>query len=256
MKIELLTLFPDMFAPVINESITGRAVASGKLSIKLIDIRDYTLDKHKKTDYPPFGGGAGMVIAPEPVFRAISDNTDKNAKFIYMSPRGRKIDQTFLKELSQEQNLVILCGHYEGVDQRIIDYWQFEEVSIGDYVLTGGELPAMILLDGVARLLPEVLGSEESNAEESFYHGLLEYPHYTRPRVYNGMEVPEILLSGNHEEIRKWRFSESLKLTKERRKDLFEKFDKESLNKADRKIFEAIASANKDLGKETDEEKN
>ena len=245
MKIDILTLFPEMFKPVTEESILGRARENGILDIRLTNIRDYSMDKHKKADEYPFGGGAGMVMLADPIFRALNAVNAKGKKIIYMSPRGKILDQAMIDTLSQKEELVILCGHYEGVDQRIIDYWGMEEVSVGDYILTGGELPAMILIDAVARLIPEVLGSSNAHNEESIYSGLLEYPQYTKPRNFEGMEVPEVLISGNHRLIHLWQFEKSLELTKERRPDLFEKFVKKEkeLSKDERKILYKIMGA-------------
>lgn len=242
MKIDVLTLFPNMFGPVTSESILGRAKDNGILDIHITNIRDYSLDKHKKTDDYPFGGGAGMVMTVDPVFNALKSISAEGKRIIYMSPRGRVLDQQLISELSQEENLVLLCGHYEGIDQRILDYWNMEEVSVGDYILTGGELPAMILIDAVARLVPDVLGSSTSHDEESIYSGLLEYPQYTKPREYEGLAVPEVLVSGNHKLIHLWKFEKSLELTRERRPDLFEKFVKEShkLTKDEKKSLDKI----------------
>lgn len=239
MKIDVLTLFPEMFGPVIGESILGRAGENGILEIRLTDVREYSQDKHKKADDYPFGGGAGMVMLPDPVFRALNAIGAKGKRIIYMSPRGRVLDQKLIAELSREEELVILCGHYEGVDQRIIDYWEMEEISVGDYILTGGELPAMILIDAVARMIPKVLGSSDAHNEESIYSGLLEYPQYTKPRQYEGMDVPEVLISGNHRLIHLWQFERSLELTKERRPDLWAEFIKKEsmLTKDEKKIL-------------------
>ncbi|MDD4563992.1 MAG: tRNA (guanosine(37)-N1)-methyltransferase TrmD [Eubacteriales bacterium] len=230
MKIEILTLFPEMFKPVTEESILGRARENGILNITLTDIRNYSQNKHKKADDYPFGGGAGMVMLAEPVFRALNALNAKGKRILYMSPRGKILDHEMILELSKEEELVILCGHYESVDQRIIDFWDMQEVSIGDYILTGGELPAMILIDAVARMIPNVLGSSSAHNEESIYSGLLEYPQYTKPRQYEGIDVPEVLISGNHKLIHLWQFEKSLELTKERRPDLWEKFLKKEKN--------------------------
>ncbi|WP_027398277.1 tRNA (guanosine(37)-N1)-methyltransferase TrmD [Anaerovorax odorimutans] len=240
MKINVLTLFPNMFIPVTDESILGRAKEKGILDINLINIRDYSLDKHKRVDDYPFGGGAGMVMTSDPIFNALNSIHAKRKKIIYMSPRGKILDQKLITEFSSKEELVILCGHYEGIDQRIIDYWNMEEISVGDYILTGGELPAMILIDAVARLVPEVLGSSASHDEESIYSGLLEYPQYTKPRKYEDLEVPDVLISGNHKLIHLWKFEKSLEITKERRPDLFKKFIESSnkLTKDERKILE------------------
>lgn len=245
MIINVLTLFPDMFAPVTKESILGRARENGLLDIRPIDIREYSLDKHKKADDYPFGGGAGMVMMADPVFNALNAIQAKGKKIIYMSPRGKILDQDIITKLSAEEELVLVCGHYEGIDQRIIDYWDMEEISIGDYILTGGELPAMILIDATARMIPDVLGSSSAHYEESIYSGLLEYPQYTKPRTYQGMDVPEVLVSGNHKLIHLWQFEESLKLTKERRPDLFHRFYDEkfsSLTKDEKKILEKVSA--------------
>lgn len=242
MKIDVLTLFPEMFRPVTEESILGRARENGILDIKLTDIRAFSQDKHKKADDYPFGGGAGMVMMADPIFRALYALDAKGKKILYMSPRGRILDQEIITELSQEEEFVILCGHYEGVDQRIIDYWEMEEISVGDYILTGGELPAMILIDAVARMIPEVLGSSDAHHEESIYSGLLEYPQYTKPRQYQEMDVPEVLVSGNHKLIHLWQFEKSLELTKERRPDLWEAFlaKEKKLTKDEKKILYRI----------------
>lgn len=242
MRIDVLTLFPEMFAPVTEESILGRARENGILDVRLTNIRDYSQDKHKKADDTPFGGGAGMVMLADPVFGALSALGAKGKKILYMSPRGKILDQEMISGLSQLEDLVILCGHYEGVDQRILDYWDMEEVSVGDYILTGGELPAMILIDAVARMIPEVLGSSDSHNEESIYSGLLEYPQYTKPRQYEGMDVPEVLTSGNHKLIHLWQFEKSLELTKERRPDLWEGYLKKEkdLTKDEKKILQKV----------------
>ncbi len=242
MKIDILTLFPEMFTPV-KTSILGRAVEKGILEINLTDIRDFSKNKHKKTDDYPFGGGGGMVMTPDPIFCALEEiKPDPSSRIIYMSPRGRILDEEKAGELSKLDELVILCGHYEGVDQRVLDYFHAEEISIGDYVLTGGELPAMVLIDCVARMLPGVLGNENSAMDESIYSGLLEHPQYTQPREYRDMEVPEVLLSGNHKLINLWKFRESLLLTKERRPDLFAEFVKNpgNLTSEEQKILDEI----------------
>ncbi|MBQ9931309.1 MAG: tRNA (guanosine(37)-N1)-methyltransferase TrmD [Firmicutes bacterium] len=241
MNIHVLTLFPDMFLPV-TQSILGRAEEKGLLQVRVTNIRDYTLDKHNRTDDTPFGGGAGMVMSPEPAFRALEAIGAQGKRILYPSPRGKVLDQSLIEDLAKQEDVVILCGHYEGVDQRILDHWEMEEVSIGDYVLTGGELPAMVIIDAVARLIPGVLGSPDSHLEESIYSGLLEYPHYTKPREFRGLSVPEVLVSGNHQLIHLWRFEESLKLTKERRPDLLEEFVRaaDSLTKQEKKILRGI----------------
>ena len=242
MKIDVLTLFPEMFRPVMESSMLGRAVAGGILEIDTTDIRDFSHDKHNKADDYPFGGGGGMVMMADPIFGAMESVGAENKKVIYMSPRGKILDREKIEELSGLSEMVILCGHYEGVDQRALDYWNAEEISIGDYVLTGGELPAMVLIDSVARLLPGVLGNENSALDESVYSGLLEHPQYTKPREYRGLNVPEVLTSGNHQLIDLWRLEHSLQLTKERRPDLFEKFlqEEHAFSKQERKILVEI----------------
>ena len=242
MKIDILTLFPEMFGPVTESSILGRAVERGLLDITVTDIRNFSNDRHNRADDYPFGGGGGMVMMADPVFGALESVNGSEKKVIYMSPRGKVLDSEKIKELADMDGFVVVCGHYEGLDQRAIDYWNMEEISIGDYVLTGGELPAMVLIDSVARLIPEVLGNENSALDESIYSGLLEHPQYTKPREYRGMEVPEVLVSGNHKLIDLWRFRESLLLTKKRRPDMFEDFVKKyrDFSKEERKILEEI----------------
>ena len=244
MKIDILTQFPGMFEPIVGESIVARACQAGILDINLTNIRDYSTDRHKKTDDTPVGGGAGMVMTPQPAFDALKAVGAEHKRCIYMSPRGRMLDQSLIEELAKEDELVVLCGHYEGVDQRILDAFNMEEVSIGDYVLTGGELAAMVMIDAVSRLVPGVLGSPESLNEESIYSGLLEYPQYTKPREYNGMDVPEVLFNGNHKLIHEWQWEASLRLTKERRPDLFEKYVKGlgKLSKSEQKILDRVLS--------------
>ena len=246
MKINILTQFPEMFVPITSESILGRAVEKGILKINLINIRDYSTDKHNRTDDTPFGGGAGMVMLCQPAFDALKDLKAQGKRILYMSPRGKMLDQGLIENLATEEEITILCGHYEGIDQRIIDYWNMEEVSIGDYVLTGGELAAMVLVDSVSRLVPGVLGSSESLNEESIYSGLLEYPQYTKPREYEGLEVPELLFNGNHKLIHLWQFEQSLVLTKTSRPDLFEKFVKNhrELTKDEQKILDKVINSN------------
>lgn len=222
MKINIMTLFPEMFAPL-RESMIGRAADKGIIEINIVNIRDYTENKHNRVDDTPFGGGAGMVMQVQPIMSAFNAN-GFGGEVIYMSPRGRILDGEMAEHYAGLDEITILCGHYEGVDQRALDMLEAKEVSIGDYILTGGELPAMVLIDTVARFLEGVLAGEESVKEESIYSGLLEYPHYTKPREIEGMGVPEVLLNGNHKLIDLWRFEESLKLTKERRPDLFEAY--------------------------------
>ena len=218
MKFDVLTLFPEMFT-ALNESIIGRATDKNLIEVNLTNIRDFSKDKHKKVDDTPYGGGAGMVMKPDVVYDAYESIKDKNAKVIYMSPKGTVLNQEKVKQLSKQEHLIIICGHYEGIDQRVIDEIVDEEISIGDYVLTGGELPAMVLIDSVSRYVKGVL-NEESTSEESFSNDLLEYPQYTRPEVFNGEKVPDVLLSGHHENIRKWRKEKSLENTYKKRPDL------------------------------------
>lgn len=220
MRIDILTLFPDMFAPL-HQSITGRAEAAGIVTISATDIRAFTKDKHGKCDDLPYGGGAGMVMTPQPIVDCVrAVDPEHSARRIYMSPRGRTLTADIARELAKENHILFLCGHYEGIDQRAIDICGFEELSIGDYVLTGGELAAMVTADALLRFVPGVLGSEDSAMEESFSEGLLEYPQYTRPAVFEGQEVPEVLLSGHHEKINKWRRRMSEEITRSRRPDL------------------------------------
>ncbi len=225
MKFDVLTLFPDTFNIVMKESILGRAQENGIIEVNAINIRDYSKDKHKKVDDYPFGGGNGMVMTCQPVidaYKDVSKNLEYKPRVIYMSPQGKVLTQQMAKELSKEEHLILLCGHYEGIDERIIDEIVDDEISIGDYVLTGGELPAMVLIDCISRLKPGVLSSEGSYSDESHYNGLLEYPQYTRPADYNGNKVPDILLSGHHANIDKWRIEQSLERTKKKRPDLYE----------------------------------
>ena len=222
MKINILTIFPEMFEPL-KASMLGRAIENGIIEVSVTDIRDYTLDRHNRVDDTPYGGGAGMVMQVQPILDAFRAQ-GYGGKVLYMSPRGEMLSGRLAHDLAQEEEITILCGHYEGVDQRALDALEAKEVSIGDYVLTGGELPAMVLIDTVARFLDGVLASEESVLDESVYSGLLEYPQYSKPREYEGMEVPEVLLSGNHKEIAKWRWEQSLELTAERRPDLMKEY--------------------------------
>ena len=222
MKFDILTLFPEMFAPL-EQSIIGRAVENNRIEINLTNIRDFSKDKHKKVDDTPYGGGAGMVMMPDVVYDSYMSIPHKeNAKVIYLSPKGKALNQQKVEELSKQEHLILLCGHYEGIDQRVLDEIVDEEISIGDYVLTGGELPAMVLIDSVSRYVEGVL-NKESVSEESFTNGLLEYPQYTRPEVFLNKKVPEILLSGHHENIKKWRREQSLEITKKKRPELLKK---------------------------------
>lgn len=222
MKFDVLTLFPDMFSSL-GESIIGRARENKLIEINLINIRDFSKDKHKKVDDTPYGGGAGMVIRSDVVYDAYNSIKNKDAKVIYMSPKGKVLNQEKVKQLSNQKHLIIICGHYEGIDQRVLDEIVDEEISIGDYVLTGGELPAMVLIDSVSRYVKGVL-NDESTSEESFSNNLLlEYPQYTRPEEFRGKKVPEVLISGHHENIKKWREEKSIEITRNNRPDLLEK---------------------------------
>ena len=239
MKITILTIFPEMFESVLNSSILGRAREQGLVEVECVDIRPFSDRKHKNTDDYPFGGGAGMVMLAQPIMDAMKHVTGENfsGRRIYMGPRGTSLTTAKARELAREDHLVLLCGHYEGVDQRALDACMDEEISIGDYILTGGELAAMVLTDAVSRFIPGVLGSGESAEEESFSDGLLEYPQYTRPRELNGMEVPEVLLSGDHAKIKAWRRQESLRATKKFRPDLLEKAE---LTAKEQKLLEEL----------------
>lgn len=213
----------------LNTSIIGRAIDAGRLDINAVNIRDYSTNKHMKVDDYPYGGGAGLVMQPEPVYRAYEDLTKdmkKKPRVVYLTPQGTTFHQEMAKELAKEEELVFLCGHYEGIDERVLEEIVTDYVSIGDYVLTGGELPAMVMIDSISRLVPGVLHNDDSAGDESFENGLLEYPQYTRPPVFLDKEVPEVLLSGHHENIRKWRHEQSVKRTKERRPDLWEAYEK------------------------------
>ena len=249
MRFDVLTLFPEMFAGFISHSIIGRAVANGLICINPINIRAYSTDKHLRTDDAPYGGGSGMVMTVQPIADAIDALLTQTAiedvgaeedvgsetgkpkekekgkpKVIYLSPQGKPLTQQLAMQLKEEEHLILLCGHYEGIDERIIDLYVDEEISVGDYVLTGGEVPAMVLMDCVSRLLPGVLGDDQSSVEESHTDGLLEYPHYTRPAEFQGLQVPEILLSGHHANIEQWRFEKSVERTRKKRPDLYRKY--------------------------------
>lgn len=235
MKFDVLTLFPEMFEAV-KKSVIGKAEEKKLIQINLINIRDFSKNKHKKVDDTPYGGGAGMVIQPDVVYDAYNSIKDENAKVIYLTPQGKVLNQKKVEELSKEKHLILLCGHYEGIDQRVLDKIVDEEISIGDYVLTGGELPAMILIDSVSRYVEGVL-SEGSTSEESFSQGILEYPQYTRPETFEGVKVPEILQSGHHENINKWRRCEALKNTYKKRPELLKNVE---LSEKDKEYLEII----------------
>jgi len=220
MKIDVLTLFPAMFAGPLDESIIMRARKKGLLDLKIHDLRQWTHDRHRTVDDKPFGGGPGMLMKPEPLFEAVESLQREATKVILLSPGGRKFDQAIARELAEQKDLLLVTGHYEGFDERVREALADDELSIGDYVLTNGALPAMVVIDAVTRLLPGVLGDDDSSRDESFSHGLLEYPQYTRPAEFRGMKVPDVLVSGNHAEIEKWRREQATKRTKEKRPDL------------------------------------
>lgn len=231
MRFHILTLFPEMVESALGESILGRAAQKGLVQISAVDIRNYAGNRHNRVDDYTYGGGAGMLMQAQPVFdccaavqQQILERHERPARVLYMSPLGRTFDQEMAKELAGEQELILLCGHYEGIDARALEEIGVEEVSIGDFVLTGGELPAMIIIDAVSRLIPGVLGNADSADTDSFMNGLLEYPQYSRPAVWHGKEVPPVLLSGNHALVEQWRFEQSLSITKERRPDLYDRF--------------------------------
>lgn len=231
MRFHILTLFKDMVTDGLNTSILGRAIEKNFIETNVVDIRDYTLDKHKKVDDYPYGGGAGMLMQAQPVYDAyqavlegISQKTDEKPRVVYVTPRGTTFSQQMARELAQEEDLVILCGHYEGIDERVLEEIVTDYVSIGDYVLTGGELPAMVMVDCISRLVPGVLNNAESSVDESFSDGLLEYPQYSRPEVWNGKKVPDVLLSGHHANIAKWRHEQALEMTKKYRPDMYEEY--------------------------------
>ncbi len=238
MRIDLLTLFPEFFLSPLNQSMLRRAQVLGRVSFRVLDLRDFTTDRHKVTDDRPFGGGPGMVMKPEPLIAAIRRvrEEDPDTKVILPSPAGRLFDQGMARELAQVPSLLFMCGHYEGVDERVRHFIDLE-LSIGDYVLTGGEIPALVVVDAVTRLIPGVLGGEGATEEESFQTGLLEYPHYTRPRDFEGLTVPEVLLSGDHARIARWRREQALRRTRALRPDLL---DKASLSPEDREILATL----------------
>ena len=223
MKIDVLTLFPAMFAGPLDESIVQRARANGMLDLTVTNLRDYTHDRHKTVDDRPFGGGPGMLLKPEPIFEAVESLAREKTRVILLSPAGRKFNQAIARELAQAEQLLLICGSYEGFDERIRERLAHDELSIGDYVLTNGALPAMVIIDAVTRLLPGVLGDDESSLDESFSRELLEYPHYTRPAEFRGMKVPDVLLSGNHAEIAKWRAEQARIQTARKRPDLIKR---------------------------------
>lgn len=240
MRFDILTLFPEMFSSPFQESILAKAIEKGLIEVRTINIRDFALDKHRIVDDAPYGGGQGMVMKVEPIARAIEQvkSEDPSVRTIYLTPEGKPLNQEIVGELSSRSHLILLCGRYEGVDERVRELFIDEEISIGDYVLTGGELAAMVLIDAVSRLLPGVLGSDRSAEEDSFFDSLLEYPQYTRPASFRGHGVPEVLLSGNHQAISLWRRREALRRTQMRRPDLI---SQASLSEEDKKILEEIS---------------
>ncbi|MGM7701148.1 tRNA (guanosine(37)-N1)-methyltransferase TrmD [Pseudalkalibacillus sp. Hm43] len=244
MKIDILTLFPEMFDGVLNSSILKKAQEKGAVEYRVTDFRDFAENKHRKVDDYPYGGGAGMVLTPQPLFDAVDamkEGTEHQPRVVMMCPQGERLSQRKLEELSEEEHLIFLCGHYEGYDERIREHLVTDEISIGDYVLTGGELASMVVIDGVTRLLPEVLGNVESAKLDSHSSGYLEHPHYTRPAEFRGMKVPEILLSGDHAKIEDWRRMESLKRTYERRPDLIKE---SSLTEEEKRYLESLKENN------------
>jgi len=240
LKIDVLTLFPEMFQSPFEESIFKRAADKNLVRLEIHNFRDFSHDKHHAVDDTPYGGGAGMLLKPEPLFEAVEAVMEKDptpAPVILLSPQGRTFNQSVARELANHQRLIIICGHYEGFDERVREHLATDEISIGDFVLTGGELAAMVVVDAVSRLIPGVLGSDDSSESDSHSNGLLEHPHYTRPPVFRGWDIPEVLLSGNHARIDRWRRKESLRRTLKRRPDMLEKI---TLSKADRKLIDEI----------------
>lgn len=250
MKISILTLFPEMFPNVLQNSILGRAEKNNIIEFEFVNIRDYSIGNYNKVDDYPFGGGKGMVMMAGPITDALRASGAKPGNIVYMSPRGEKISEGLLREFAEKEEFTILCGHYEGIDERVIEYWDMREVSIGDYVLTGGELPAMVFVDAMARLIPDVLPKEGASTEESIYSGLLEYPQYTKPREFEGIAVPEVLVSGNHQLIELWKLEEALRITKSRRPDLFKAYiekNKQNFTKQEIKIVNKLVNDVKKL---------
>lgn len=244
MKFTILTLFPEFFDSLLQYSILGRAIEENKFQMETVNIRDYSKDRHKKVDDYSYGGGPGMVMTPQPLVDAIESNRlCEGSHVIYLSPRGKKLTQNKLEELKNMKHLILLNGHYEGIDERVIEHYVDEEISIGDYILSGGEIASMVLIDGIARLLDGVLSNEESTLDESYSNNLLEYPHYTRPAQFNGYMVPQVLLSGNHKKIEEFRHQKSLEITFQRRPDLLEEY---SLTEEDRKFLKKLLETKKE----------
>lgn len=230
MKFKVLTLFSEMFNGFLKSSVIGKAIDKKILDVELINIRDFSKNKHKSVDDSPYGGGPGMVMTPQPLKDCIENAKSDKSKVIFLTPKGKKLNQNLVNDISKEKELILLCGHYEGIDQRIIDKYVDEEISIGDYVLTGGEIGAMVLIDSIGRLLPGVIGDENSYKEDSHFNGLLDHPHYTRPQIFDDMKVPDVLLSGNHKKIDEWRMEKSISNTYEKRPDMIKKFIKTTNN--------------------------
>jgi len=254
MKFHVLTLFPELIENGFNSSVTGRALSEGTIELNIVNIRDHSADKHHKVDDYPYGGGAGMLMFPQPVYDAyLSLNVPKKTRVVYMCPQGECFSEQKAIELSKEEQVVFLCGHYEGIDERVLEEIVTDRISIGDYVLTGGELPSLVVMDAVSRMVPGVLGNNESKETESFYDDLLEYPQYTRPPVWNGREVPSVILSGDHKKVEEYRLEKSLEITKEKRPDLYEKWSKkhpEYFEKLEKKRKREEAKKRKLLKKE------
>lgn len=239
MQIDILTLFPEVFETFFATSILGRAQNAGYVRVNPVDFRSYSKDRHSSVDEPPFGGGAGMVLGPQPLYDAVQDVRSEESSIIILSPQGRTFNQRIAEDLSRKKHLVLICGHYEGLDDRVSQMFNAEELSIGDYVLTGGEIASLVIIDAVVRLIPGVLGNDSSAGADSFSAGLLEHPHYTRPREFSGHSVPEVLLSGNHKQIDLWRHKESLRRTLKRRSDLLNGY---SFSEQDRCLIREIVS--------------
>lgn len=232
MRFHILTLFPEMVMEGLNASIIGRATKEGYIELQAVNIRDYTVNKHKKVDDYPYGGGAGMLMQAQPVYdcyQAVCEKIENKPRVVYVTPQGAVFNQKMAEEFAKEEELILLCGHYEGIDERVLEEIVTDYVSIGDYVLTGGELPAMVMIDAISRLVPGVLSNKESAEFESFQEGLLEYPHFSRPEEWNGKRVPDVLLSGHHANIEKWRKEQAIERTKKRRPDLYERWYKENV---------------------------
>ena len=252
MRIDILTLFPQVFEAQFNYGIFKRAIDNGLVQVNPVNIRDYTHDKHHTADDYPYGGGAGMVMKPEPIFEAVEaiktglDKEQDEVPVILLTPQGRLFSHSIARELSQHPHMILICGHYEGIDERVVEHLATDTISIGDYVLTGGEIPAMVVADAILRLVPGVLGSDESPLDDSHANGLLEYPQYTRPAEYRGWEVPEVLLSGNHAQIAKWRREQIIKRTLERRPELLDKAD---LGKEDKRLVERMTDTRSRINK-------